>query len=289
MTKPVSRLSTADLAPPVGIIIDADDGGVGKTHLAIQVVTAFRLAGLPLDLFQLDSKKTLAEKSGEPVTSLVVPDRHDVNADASSPSDVIAPWYRAATAVNQTQRSCLLEVGGALSPLYHEAITDFDLEEDIGLLDLKIVTLIVSKAGGDAASQLMRVIRRTERNLPGARIIIAQNEMLGSPIAAAAELEKSLRAQVLGAFERYPTIRLPRLNPRTMLIFERLPVLPSTVVGWHSDNYAEALRQTGKPRDEAKRFVRDLAAWTGIIQEELVRVLPFLDVDAAVETETSNG
>jgi len=289
MTRPTNRPSNADLAPPVGIIIDADDGGVGKTHAAIQIITAFRLAGLPLDLFQLDSKRTLAEKSGETVVSLLVPDRHDVNADGATAADVVAPWYRTVTAMDETQRSCLLEVGGALSPVFHEAVTDYDLDEDIGLLDLKIVTLIVTKAGGDAASQLMRVVRRTERNLPGARIIIAQNEMLGSPIAAAAELEKSLRAQVLGAFEKYPTIRIPRLNPRTMLIFERLPVLPSTVVGWHAENYAEALRQTGKPRDEAKRFVRDLAAWTGTIQEELVRVLPFLDVDAAVETEAPHG
>lgn len=289
MAKPTIPPSSADLAPPIALIIDADDGGVGKTHLAIQVTTAFRLAGLPLDLFQLDSKRTLAEKSGETVVSLLVPDRHDVNADRATAADVVAPWYRTVTAMGETQRSCLLEVGGALSPLYHEAITDYDLEEDIGLLDLKIVTLIVSKAGGDAASQLMRVIRRTERNLPGARIIIACNEMLGSPVSAAAELEKGLRTQVLEAFQKYPTIRIPRLNPRTMLTFERLPVLPSTIVEWHSDNYAEALRRTGKPRDEAKRFVRDLAAWTGTIQEELVRVLPFLDVDAAVEAEASNG
>ncbi|RDE07801.1 hypothetical protein [Pelagibacterium lacus] len=279
MPKPSDVLATTALSPPIGIVLDADDGGVGKTHTALQVITAFRLAGLPLDLFQLDSKKTLAEKSGERVTSLVVPDRHDVNADATTGADVIAPWYRTATAMGETGRSCLLEVGGALSPVYHEAITDFDLEEDIGLLGIKVVTIIVTKAGGDAASQLMRVVRRTERNLPSGQIIIAQNEMVGSPVAAAAELDKSLRNEVLGIFERYPTIRIPRLNPRTMVLYERLPVLPSTIVSWHADNYKEALLRTGKPRDEAKRFVRDIAAWTGTIQEELSRVLPFLGED----------
>lgn len=275
MTKP-SITSTTTLAPPLGIVIDADDGGVGKTHTAIQLITAFRLAGLSLDLFQLDSKRTLSEKSGEPVTSLLVRDRHDVNADPVTGADVLAPWYRAVTAMPETGRSSLLEVGGALSSVYHEAITDFDLDEDIGLLGLKLVTVIVTKAGGDAAGQLVRVVRRTERNLLGSNIIIAQNEMVGSPRAAAAELEKDLRGQVLGIFERYPSIRIPRLNPRTMVLYERLPVLPSTVVGWHADNYAEALRRTGKPRDEAKRFVRDIAAWTGTIQEELIRTLPFL-------------
>lgn len=278
MTTPSSLLPSA-LTPPIGIVLDADDGGVGKTHTAVQFITAFRLAGYPLDLFQLDSKRTLAEKSGEPVTSLLVPDRHDVNADAVTGADVLAPWHRAATAMPDSGRSCLLEVGGALSSVYHEAITDFDLEEDIELLGLGIVTVIVTKAGGDAASQLVRVVHRTERNLPGSPIIIARNEMVGSPITAADELEKGLRKQVLEIFDRHPSIRLPRLNPRTMILYERLPVLPSTVVGWHADNYAEALRQTGKPRDEAKRFVRDVAAWTGTIQEELTRVLPFLAED----------
>lgn len=280
MSKSVVGLSPSGLTPPIAIVLDADDGGVGKTHTAVQLITAFRLAGLPLDLFQLDSKKTLAEKSGESVASLLVPDRHDVNGDVISGADVIAPWYRAATAMNETGRSCLLEVGGALSPIYHEAITDYDLEEDIGLLDLEIVTVIVTKAGGDAASQLARVVRRTERNLPSGHIIIAQNEMVGSPVTAAAELDKGLRTQVLEIFERYPTIRIPRLNPRTMVLYERLPVLPSTVVSWHADNYAEALSRTGKPRDLAKRFVRDVAAWTGIIQDDLVRVMPFLDGEA---------
>lgn len=279
MPKTSDLLSSTALSLPIAAVLDADDGGVGKTHTGVQLITAFRLAGLPLDLFQLDSKKTLAEKSGENVTSLIVPDRHDVNADAVTGADVIAPWYRAATSMGETGRSCLLEVGGALSPLYHEAITDFDLQEDIGLLGLNIVTIIVTKAGGDAASQLVRVVRRTERNLPSGRIIIALNEMVGSPVAAAAELDKGLRNEVLGIFERYPTIRIPRLNPRTMVLYERLPVLPSTIVSWHADNYREALLRTGKPRDEAKRFVRDVAAWTGTIQDELVRVLPFLGED----------
>lgn len=279
MAKNSPLLSTTALTPPIGAVIDADDGGVGKTHTAIQIITAFRLAGLPLDLFQLDSKRTLADKSGESVTTLQVPDRHNVNADAMTSADVLAPWYRAATAMPRTGRSCLLEVGGALSSSYHEAITDFDLEEDVDLLGLNICTLIVTKAGGDAASQFVRAVRRTERNLPNSPIIIVSNEMMGSPIAAADGLDKDLRKQVLQVYDTYASIRLPRLNPRTMILYERLPVLPSTIVGWHADNYAEALMRTGKPRDEAKRFVRDIAAWTGTVQEELLGVFPFLSGD----------
>ena len=40
MTTPSSLLSTSALTPPIGIVLDADDGGVGKTHTAVQFITA---------------------------------------------------------------------------------------------------------------------------------------------------------------------------------------------------------------------------------------------------------
>ena len=55
-----SKKELLNTVSPVAIIVTADDGGVGKTTLAVQVVTAFRLAGQPLDLFQMDSKGKLA-------------------------------------------------------------------------------------------------------------------------------------------------------------------------------------------------------------------------------------
>ena len=66
---------------PIAVIVTADDGGVGKTTLAVQLVTAFRLADRPVDLFQMDSKGKLAAKSGERVTSLLVSDRQAGRGD----------------------------------------------------------------------------------------------------------------------------------------------------------------------------------------------------------------
>jgi len=231
---------------------------------------------LTLDLHQLDTKRTLAQKSGEKVRSLVIPDRYDANADVSSGADVIAPWYAAMTTMAESGRSSLLEVGGALPPLFHSGVTDLDVEEDIGLLGLTIIAMIVTKAGGDAASQLVREVRRWEQNIPSAHLLIALNEMNGSPLSAAEELEGKLRERFFGIVDRYPTVRIPRLHTKSMVLYERMPYLPSEIVSWHRDNYSEALAKTGKPRDEAKRFIRDIATWTGTIQDELLRVMPFL-------------
>ncbi|MDU6375928.1 MAG: hypothetical protein E6575_17885 [Bradyrhizobium sp.] len=170
----------------------------------------------------------------------------------------------------------LLEVGGALAPLFHAGITDLDLDEDITSLGLQVLALVVCKAGEDSASQMLRELKRIERNLPNATTVVVLNYYAGDPIEAIRYVDGDTRKAFLGATKRYPVIKMPRVRPRSMAIFERLQALPSTVVSWHVDNYAEAIRRTGRPRDEAKILVKDIAEWSGIMQDEIVRILPFL-------------
>lgn len=263
-------------ASPIAIIVTADDGGVGKTTLAVQVATAFRLAGAGLDLYQMDSKGKLAAKTGLPVTALSVADRRDERSDELSPADVIAPWYRAVTAMNETNRSTLLEVGGANAALFHAGVSDIDLDEDIEALELEALAFVVTKAGEDSATQLVREVKCIEDNLPHAKIVIVRNDVLGCPIAAADYLDERMKKAFYGALKKHPSMRMPRVRARSMAIYERLHVTPDVVVSWHADNYREAILRTGRPRDEAKIFVKDIAAWSGVVQEELLAVLPML-------------
>ncbi|MBC9880004.1 hypothetical protein G8O24_21965 [Bradyrhizobium sp. INPA01-394B] len=261
---------------PVSVILSSDEGAAGKTTTALQLVTAFALAEQPLDLFQMDSKRKLAMKSGVTVASLLVPEHRESRGEDLVPSDLIAPWYRAVTDMPQSKRSVLLEVGGALAPLFHAGITDLDLDEDITSLGLQVLALVVCKAGEDSASQMLRELKRIERNLPNATTVVVLNYYAGDPIEAIRYVDGDTRKAFLGATKRYPVIKMPRVRPRSMAIFERLQALPSTVVSWHVDNYAEAIRRTGRPRDEAKILVKDIAEWSGIMQDEIVRILPFL-------------
>lgn len=261
---------------PIAVIVTADDGGVGKTTLAVQLVTAFRLADRPVDLFQMDSKGKLAAKSGERVTSLLVSDRQAGRGDDLIASDVIARWYRATTAMPETRRSTLLEVGGAMGSLFHAGITDIDLAEDIEALKLTVVPFVVCKAGEDSATQLLRELARLSRNLPNAAPIIVLNEVVGSPVDAAQYLADEVRKPFAAALKKFRTIQMPRVRPRSMAIYERMHALPCEIVAWHADNYSEAMRRTGRPRDEAKIFVKDVAEWSGLMQEQIERVLPSL-------------
>lgn len=263
------------VSAPIAAIVTADDGGVGKTTFAVQLVTAFHLGSLPLDLFQMDSKGKLAAKSGQTVSSLLVSDRQTGRGGELIPSDVIAPWYRATTAMPESRRSTLLEVGGAMGSLFHAGIVDLDLAEDIDALKLNIVPFVLCKAGEDSATQLLRELARLERNLPNASPIVVLNEVAGNPNDAAQYLADEVRKPFLAALKKHSTIRMPQVRARSMAIYERMHALPCEIVSWHADNYSEAIRRNGGLRDEAKIFVKDIAEWSGRMQEQIERVLPF--------------
>lgn len=261
---------------PIAVIVTADDGGVGKTTLAVQLVTALRLADRPLDLFQMDSKGKLAAKSGEQVTSLLVSDGHAARGADLIPSDVIAPWYQVTTAMPETRRSTLLEVGGAMGSLFHAGIVDLDLAEDVEALKLTIVPFVVCKAGEDSAIQLLRELARLQRNLPSVSPVIVLNQVVGNPVDAAQYLADDVRKPFMAALKKHRTIEMPKVRARSMAIYERMHALPCEIVAWHADNYSEAIRRTGGKRDQAKIFVKDVAEWSGRMQEQIERVLPSL-------------
>jgi hypothetical protein len=259
----------------MAIIITADDGGVGKTTFAVQVATALKIHEIPLDLFQLDTKGKLAAKTGLPVTSLSVASPGSERGNELIASDILVPWYRAITSMKDNNRSVLLEVGGANAALFHAAITELDLQEDIEALGLPVHAFVLTKAGEDSAIQTLREIKRLETNLPGASIVVVRNEVLGCPLETAEYLEDRLKKSYLAALKKHTNIRLRRLPPRSMALYERFHVTPDIILGWHADDYRVAIERTGG-RAEAKIFMKDTAVWTSRILDEILRVLPGL-------------
>jgi len=69
------------------------------------------------------------------------------------------------------------------------------------------------------------------------------NEVVGKPAQAAQYLDENLRTAFLAAIEKHPVIHMPRVRPRSMAVYERMHALPSEIVSWHADNYAEAIRR----------------------------------------------
>lgn len=269
---------------PLLMVVDGDVGGVGKSTLATLIAMCCSLVDVELDVFELDEQGKLARFLGnDNVVSL-----HGaiLNADADGERDlmpVFAPLHHALVAMPTTKRSALLEVGGALTGVWNSFIREADLEEDLVAVAIPLVVFLVLIAGEESARQVLGQISELRRILPSAKLVIVRNERDGCPVTEAKELPADLRKALEQALKLYPTIRMPRLRLKSRRIYEKLGLPPSTIIAWHREHYREAIARTGRPLLEAKRLVKDIAAWSESVRAELVGLLSFLGGDGRDE------
>jgi hypothetical protein len=262
---------------PLLMVVDGDVGGVGKSTLATLIAMCCSLVDVELDVFELDEQGKLARFLGN--DNVVNLHGAILNADADGERDLVpvfAPLHRALVAMPTTKRSALLEVGGALTGVWNTFIREADLEEDLVAVAIPLVVFLVLIAGEESARQVLGQINELRRILPSAKIVLVRNERDGCPVAEAKELPADLRKTLEQALKSYRSIRMPRLRLKSRRIYEKLGLPPSTIIAWHRDYYREAIARTGRPLLEAKRLVKDIAAWSESVRAELVGLLPFL-------------
>ena len=279
MVKPTpfkSTLRSTVAKAPLLMVVDGDVGGVGKSTFTTIVAMAFGLVDAAIDVFELDEQGKLARFLGADVTCL-----HGARLDTDSDGDrdlvpVFAPLHEALVDMPQSGRSAVLEVGGALTAVWNAFIRETDLQEDIDALGLTMMVFLVLIASEESARQVLSQIRELRETLPSAIIVIVCNERDGSPAVEAKDLPPDLRKKLEQALKTYPLIRMPLLPLKSRRIYEKLGLPPSTIISWHRGHYAEAVARTGKKLLPAKRFVKDVAAWSETIRSELAQILPFL-------------
>lgn len=266
-------------APPVACIVDGDVGGVGKSLLAILIAMAFSLVDLTLKIFELDEQGKLQRFMGPEVQSLHAA-RLDVDADGERDLvPVFSPFHEALTTMPQTNASVLLEVGGALTELANSFVAEVDVDQDISALGLNVIILLVMVATEELVRQVLGQAATLERIMPSAQIVIVRNERDGCPKEASRDMPEELAMCVDRLLATYPSIRMPRLRLKSRRLFEMLGEAPPVIMSWRHDHFREAMARTRLPLAHAKRFVNDVAAWSGTIHSEITRILPFLGGD----------
>ncbi len=270
-THPVKKV-----AAPITCIVDGDVGGVGKSLLAILLAMAFSLVDLTLKVFELDEQGKLQRFLGPDVQSLHAA---RLDADADGERDILpvfAPFHEALTTMPQTNVSVLLEVGGALTELANAFVAEVDVDDDISALGLNVVVFLVMVATEESVRQVLGQAARLERILPSAQLVVVRNERDGCPKEASREMPEDLAKGVERLLATYPSIRMPRLRLKSRRLLEMLGAAPPEIISWRHDHFREAMAKTRQSLAHSKRFVNDVAAWSGEIHKELTRVLPFL-------------
>lgn len=272
MTKASFRLKS--LTAPLFVVVDGDAGGIGKSTLVILIAMAFDLVDAMLDVFELDEQRKLARFLGKDVQSL-----HGAKLDLDEDGDrdlipVFAPLHQAVVAMPQTGRSVVLEVGGALTGIWNSFIREINFEEDLVELGLTMVVFLVLVASEESTRQVLAQIKELRQIVPSANIVIVLNERDGRPTSE--DLPPELGKGLEQALKVYPSIKMPRLPQKSRRLYEKLGVLPGTVISWHRNYYTEAIQRTGLKLLRAKQFVGQFAWWAQSVRTELKKVLPFL-------------
>ena len=151
-----------------------------------------------------------------------------------------------------------------------------DVDDDISALGLNVVIFLVMVATAESVRQVLGQAARLERILPSAQIVIVLNERDGCPQKASRDMPEELAKGVDRLLDTYTHIRLPRLRPQSRRLLEMLGESPPVIMSWRHDHFREAMMRTRLPLSYAKRFVNDVADWSGKIHNELTRILPFL-------------
>ena len=263
------------LSPPLAIIVDGNIGGVGKSTASIHINQAFQLSGLPLDAFEIDDQAKLARFIGTDRVTALNSQVRDPNGDHDVAA-IFAPVHSAFVAMPETGRSMQLDLGGSQTGLFNAFISEVDLEEDITTLNLTIIVCLVLVASEESTRQVLLQLKNLRRLLPSAKVVLILNERDGCPLLHSDALPPELAAALQKAASVYPTIRLPRLRNQSRRLFETLGLMPADIVSWHRDHYAVAMRRTGLPLLFAKRFVKDIAAWSHDVHHQFSRIIPAL-------------
>lgn len=263
------------VAPSVNVI-DGDVGGVGKSTLGVLLSMAHELVELPLDVFELDEQGKLRRFLGDGVISL-----HGAALEKDRDGDrdllrTFAPFHGALVSMAQTGRSSILEVGGALTGVWNSFMEEIDLDEDLVALGISMTIFMVMVASPESIHQVVTQIMKLRHILPSAAIIVVLNERDGDVRVAAADVSPRLRARLDKILAAYPTLTVPRLSTKSRRLYERLGVRPAEIVGWQAGYYRDAISKTGMPLLEAKRFVKDVAAWAETVRAQMAELLPFL-------------
>jgi hypothetical protein len=264
-------------AAPIAIHIDGDAGGVGKSLLGVTIAQAFGLVDYALQIFELDDQAKLARFLGS--TSVTALHGASASRDAYGEQDTalkFEPYHNALVGMANGSPSVLLEIGGSLTGLANDFVREVDLEEDLGALGLTLIVFLVVVASEESVRQVLAQLATLRRILPSAKPIIVLNERNGSPLSSDSQLPTDLVEQLESACGSVATIRMPKIREKSQRLYESLGQPPAVIASWHADYYAEATRRTGLRLFAAKRFVKDISAWSHVVNKELIRTLPFL-------------
>lgn len=268
----VSVLAGKTENPLAGVILSGV-GGSGKSTLTLTFADLAEVAGTPLDILQFDHQSKLARTLGRDIITL---DSAIARKSRSNPDAIVElfePFTDRLAALGTSRRGFLLEVGGGLTPIFHDHNRLVDLNAELTDLGVEITIFLVVVASPEAMAQAVFELDRVKEIVPNARVIIVENRWRGSLSDMLPYLDEAARKRVKRMMSEHPVIVMPRVEGSSLRHAERVHARLIDIIDW---DLATVMEKTGLKRGAARLMRGDIAAYLAAIETGIGDLLPML-------------
>lgn len=271
MSKP-SILNSPHTAPLI-IIVVSGKGGVGKTLLSLAIADLYDLAGLPLDIVQLDDQQRLSRSLGRNVTSIDIAILKKARKDPSALTRAFEPMFRLVEAMRFSGRSLLVDVGATQQHALYDYALLTELSTDLVEFGITGRVMVPAVIDPESLRQAGQQLRRTADVFPALERVVVLNERDGlfDSLPLESQASEIYTREIVAQFGQVAAIKMPRIEADSWGYFERQSARIIDVIGW---DIPTTVAMSGLSRPAAKLARGDVAAFFSSMEVELSRVLP---------------
>ncbi|WP_019196663.1 hypothetical protein [Afipia birgiae] len=272
MTKHAASQTVTD-APSLAGVVLSGIGGSGKSTLTLTIADLAEVAGIDLDILQFDHQSKLGETLGRDIVTL---DSAIARKSRSNPDAIVElfePFTDRLASLKDTKRSLLIEIGGGLTPIFHDHNRLVDLNEDVVELGVNLTVFVVVLATPEAIGQATVELDRLKEILPDARVIVVENRWRGTVAEMLPFLDDPVRKRAKRMLADHPVIVMPRVEGASLRHAERVHARLIDIIDW---DLATVMEKTGLKRGAARLMRGDVAAYLAAMESGLANVLPLL-------------
>ncbi|MCA3581741.1 MAG: AAA family ATPase [Burkholderia sp.] len=252
------------------IVVANEKGGVGKSTLALAITDKLAIAGHSPVVIQIDRQKRLSAALGQSVITIA----SDPKAARTDPGKELARFSPVLDAVEQAATSApiVIDVGAGEVGRFSEWAALVDLDEEFGEFGFHPVVFVPFTAEAEAIRQAHWTVERLTTAIPGAAIILAENQRDG----CVADLHPAS-----AAWQEWTDKLKPTAASNALIIMGAIPggswryfeAAGSRFIDVVDLETLAAMQLSGLPRAEAKIARGDVAQWLVALFDEFDRVL----------------